>query len=91
MGMKIVSGEDFLPSDSILHNDLNFIATQDLQQKTGIPAGSTLDFFVWGMNVKLKDTSTTYSSPRSVLKHCPIYSVQTGNTVVIFCLSPTFA
>lgn len=33
MGMKIVSGEDFLPSDSILHNDLNFIATQDLQQK----------------------------------------------------------
>ena len=54
MGMKIVSGEDFLPSDSILHNDLNFIATQDLQQKTGIPAGSTLDFFVWGMNVKLK-------------------------------------
>ena len=54
MGMKIVSGEDFLPSDSILHNDLNFIATQDLQQKTGIPAGSTLDFFVWGHECQAK-------------------------------------
>ena len=91
MGMKIVSGEDFLPSDSILHNDLNFIATQDLQQKTGIPAGSTLDFFVWGMNVKLKGyvNNVQFTSLRS--EALPYISVQTGNTVVIFCLSPTFA
>ena len=54
MGLKIVSGEDFLPSDSIYHNDQNFIATQDLQQQTGIPAGEILDFFVWGVNARLK-------------------------------------
>lgn len=54
MGLKIVSGEDFLPSDSIYHSDLNFIATQDLQQQTGIPAGEILDFFVWGVNARLK-------------------------------------
>lgn len=44
MGMHILSGSDFLPSDSIYTSQLNFIATQDLQEESGIPAGETLDF-----------------------------------------------
>lgn len=54
MGMHILSGSDFLPSDSIYTSQLNFIATQDLQQESGIPAGETLDFFPWGMKALLK-------------------------------------
>lgn len=54
MGLHILSGSDFLPSDSIYTSQLNFIATQDLQQESGIPAGETLDFFPWGMKALLK-------------------------------------
>lgn len=57
MGMEIKSGTDFLPNDTILNstiNSLNFIATENLQKKTGIQAGETIDFFVWGMNATLK-------------------------------------
>lgn len=54
MGLHILSGSDFLPSDSIYTSHLNFIATQDLQQESGIPAGETLDFFPWGMKALLK-------------------------------------
>lgn len=54
MAMHILSGSDFLPSDSIYTSQLNFIATQDLQQESGIPAGETLDFFPWGMKALLK-------------------------------------
>lgn len=54
MGMHILSGSDFLPSDSIYTSQLNFIATQDLQQESGIPAGEILDFFPWGMKALLK-------------------------------------
>lgn len=54
MGMHILSGSNFLPSDSIYTSQLNFIATQDLQQESGIPAGETLDFFPWGMKALLK-------------------------------------
>lgn len=54
MGLHILSGSDFLPSDSIYTSQLNFIATQDLQQESGIPAGETLDFSSWGMKALLK-------------------------------------
>lgn len=54
MGLHILSGSDFLPSDSIYTSQLNFIATQDLQQESGIPAGEILDFFPWGMKALLK-------------------------------------
>lgn len=54
MGLHILSGSDFLPSDSIYTSQPNFIATQDLQQESGIPAGETLDFFPWGMKALLK-------------------------------------
>lgn len=54
MGLHILSGSDFLPSDSIYTSQLNFIATQDLQQESGIPAGETLDFSPWGMKALLK-------------------------------------
>lgn len=54
MGLHILSGSDFLPSDSIYTSQLNFIATQDLQQESGIPAGETLDFFPWGTKALLK-------------------------------------
>ena len=48
MGMKLLSGTDFLPSDSIGKDPLVFIATEDLQKETGIEAGEMVDFFVWG-------------------------------------------
>ena len=54
MGLHILSGSVFLPSDSIYTSQLNFIATQDLQQESGIPAGETLDFSSWGMKALLK-------------------------------------
>ncbi|WP_300729575.1 FtsX-like permease family protein [uncultured Bacteroides sp.] len=54
MGIDILSGSDFQPGDSIGTDPLEFIATEDLQQKTGIPAGEIIDFFVWGRKARLK-------------------------------------
>lgn len=39
MGMKLTSGTGFLPSDSISKDPMIFLATEDLQRKTGIEAG----------------------------------------------------
>lgn len=54
MGLEIQSGSDFLPSDSTSGPTLNFIATQDLQQRTHIPAGEIIDFSSWGRKALIK-------------------------------------
>lgn len=75
MGMHILSGSDFLPSDSIYTSQLNFIATQDLQKESGIPAGETLDFFPWGMSATLK----------GYVNNVQFTSLKTGSVPYIFC------
>ena len=75
MGMHILSGSDFLPSDSIYTSQLNFIATQDLQEESGIPAGETLDFFPWGMSATLK----------GYVNNVQFTSLKTGSVPYIFC------
>lgn len=75
MGMHILSGSDFLPSDSIYTTQLNFIATQDLQEESGIPAGETLDFFPWGMSATLK----------GYVNNVQFTSLKTGSFPYIFC------
>lgn len=53
MGMKLVSGSDFLPSDSISKDPMTFIATEDLQKRTGIEPGEMVDF-IWGIKACIK-------------------------------------
>ena len=53
MGMKLTSGTGFLPSDSISKDPMIFLATEDLQRKTGIEAGEMVDF-CWGNQARIK-------------------------------------
>ena len=74
MGMKLVSGTDFLPSDSINKDELVFIATEDLQKQTGIEAGEMVDF-TWRMKARIK----------GFVKYAQFTSFKIGNYPYVFC------
>ena len=74
MGLKLVSGTDFLPSDSINKDELVFIATEDLQKQTGIEAGEMVDF-TWRMKARIK----------GFVKYAQFTSFKIGNYPYVFC------
>ena len=81
MGMKLLSGTDFLPSDSIGKDPLVFIATEDLQKETGIEAGEMVDFFVWGgLNACIK----------GFVDNVQFTSFKKSSYPYVFCCNPKY-
>lgn len=78
MGMDIIEGRDFLPSDSVLTGQrsdrkLNFIGTRSLRKAMDLPAGETFKFTGWDMDANfvgyvndVQFTSVRYGSQNYV-------------------------
>ena len=81
MGMDIQAGSDFLPSDSTSGPMLNFIATQDLMDRTQLPAGEIVDFSPWNMKFTLK----------GYVNNAQFTSFKTGAIPYVFCPNGIFS
>ena len=81
MGMKLTSGTGFLPSDSISKDPIMFLATEDLQRKTGIEAGEMVDFFVWGK---------TQACIKGFVQNTQFTSLKTDALPYVFCCNPKY-
>ena len=81
MGMKLVSGTDFLPSDSISKDPMMFIATEDLQKETGIKAEEMVDFFVWG---------NTNARIKGFVDNVQFTSFKKSSYPYVFCCNPKY-
>ena len=81
MGMKLTSGTGFLPSDSISKDPMIFLATADLQRKTGIEAGEMVDFFVWGK---------TQACIKGFVQNTQFTSLKTDALPYVFCCNPKY-
>ena len=81
MGMKLLSGTDFLPSDSISKDPMMFIATEDLQKETGIKAEEMVDFFVWG---------NTNARIKGFVDNVQFTSFKKSSYPYVFCCNPKY-
>ena len=81
MGIKLLSGTGFLPSDSIGKDPQVFIATEDLQKETGIKAGEMVDFFVWG---------NTNARIKGFIDNVQFTSFKKSSYSYVFCCNPKY-
>ena len=81
MGMKLLSGTDFMPSDSISKDPMMFIATEDLQKETGIKAEEMVDFFVWG---------NTNARIKGFVDNVQFTSFKKSSYPYVFCCNPKY-